>query len=609
MRTSQTFWTNCKRERCKRYAGNGCSKEKGVVSLFGKGNIMLNFFDFEVFKYDWLVVFINPYTGEKTVVINNEMTLEGFYDQHKDEIFCGYNSRHYDQYILKGLLCGFNPKNINDYIIVNRCAGWTFSDVFQKIPLYNYDVAKINDGGLKTLEAYMGNDIRETSVSFDIDRKLTDAEIAETVKYCTHDVEQLIEVFMHRKSDFDAHMALITTFGLPLSYINKTQVQLSAKILNCRRIEHHDEFEIDFVPTLRLEKYAFVKTWFEEQLKRKEYGSRLEIEIAGVPHVFAWGGAHGARPKYHGKGLYLHVDVTSYYPSLMIKYGFLTRNSQTPEKFKEIYDTRVALKKAGKKEEQAPYKIVLNGTYGISKDRNSPAYDPKQANNICINGQLLLVDLIEKLETVKGFELIQSNTDGLIIKIPDTDEAFYQTDDICYEWEQRTGMGLAFDVITEIFQKDVNNYVFRFNNGKIERKGSYVQEYSPLKNDLTIVNTALVEYMMNGVPVEETIQGCDDLNLFQKVVKVSSKYLCAWHNGERLQDKTFRIFASKSKRDGFIGKQKREGATIEKFANTPENCFIFNKSVLGVSVPDKLDRQWYMDLAKKRLEDYGVEVK
>ena len=571
-------------------------------------NRMLNFFDFEVFKYDWLVVFINPYTGEKTVVINDEMELESFYNKHKDEIFSGYNSRHYDQYILKALLCGFDPKTINDYIINDKCAGWTYTDLFQKIQLYNYDVAKINDGGLKTLESYMGNDIRETSVPFDIDRKLTDAELEETIKYCTHDVEQLIEVFMLRNSDFAAHMALITTFGLPLSYINKTQVQLSAKILNCRRMEHDDEFEIDIVPTLRLSKYRYVLTWFQEQLKRKQYGSRLEIDIAGVPHTFAWGGAHGALLKYHGKGLYLHVDVTSYYPSLMIKYGFLTRNSLTPEKFKEIYDTRVALKKAGKKEKQAPYKIVLNGTYGISKDKNSPAYDPKQANNICINGQLLLVDLIEKLEAVEGFQLIQSNTDGLIIKIPDTDEVFYQTDDICYEWEQRTGMGLGFDVITEIFQKDVNNYVFRFENGKIERKGAYVQEYSPLKNDLTIVNTALVEYMMNGVPVEETINNCDDLNLFQKVVKVSSKYMCAWHNNKRLQDKTFRIYASKLRHDGFIGKQKTEGSTIEKFANTPDHCFIFNESVRGVKVPDKLDKQWYIDLAKKRLKDYGVEV-
>lgn len=573
---------------------------------------MLNFYDFEVFEYDWLVVIINPYREEKTVIVNDPNALMAHYDKYKDEIFVGYNSRHYDQYIFKGILCGFDPKKINDWIIQYKMPGWKFSDIFNRLQLYNYDVAQLNDGGLKTLESYMGNDIRETSVPFDIDRPLTDEEIAETVKYCTHDVEQTIEVFMHRKNEFDAHMSLITTFGLPLSYISKTKVQLSAKILNCQRIDHDDEFEVEFVPTLRLNKYTEVLTWFKGQLEDgRQFGvynkEALKIDIAGVPHSFGWGGAHGARLKYHGRGLLLHVDVESYYPLLMITYGFLTRNSQTPEKFKEIYETRVALKRAGKKLEQAPYKIVINGTFGISKDPNSTAYDPRQANNICINGQLLLVDLIEKLETVKGFELIQSNTDGLIIKIPDTDEAFNQTDDICYEWEQRTGMKLGFDIITEIYQKDVNNYVFKFDNGKIERKGAYVQEYDVLKNDLTIVNTALVEYMTNGVPVEETINNCDDLNLFQKVVKVSAKYLCAWHNGRRLQDKTFRVFASTDPRDGCIYKQKKEGANLEKFANTPEHCRIYNEQITDKTALN-LDKQYYIDLAKKRLSDYGIEV-
>lgn len=573
---------------------------------------MLNFYDFEVFKFDWLVVFINPYREEKTVIVNDPETLKEFYERNKDDIFVGYNSRHYDQYIFKGILCGFNPKEINDFIIVNKNAGWQYSDLFNRIQLYNYDVAKLNDGGLKTLESYMGNDIRETSVSFDIDRKLTAAELAETVKYCTHDVEQTIEVFIHRKSDFDAQMSLINTFKLSLSDISKTQVRLVAKILNCQRTERFDEFDVNFVDTLRLSKYQSVLTWFKKQIeigkKTGEYTKDpLLIDVAGVPHSFGWGGVHGAKTKYHTKGLILHVDVTSYYPSLMIKYGFLTRNSQTPEKFKEIYDTRVALKKAGKKAEQAPYKICLNGTFGASKDGTSTAYDPRQANNICINGQLLLLDLIEKLEAVKGFELIQSNTDGLIIKIPDTGKAFNETDDICFEWEQRTGMRLGIDIITEIFQKDVNNYVFKFDNGKIERKGAYVQEYNELKNDLTIVNTALVEYMTNKTPVEETILKCNDLNLFQKVVKVSNKYLCAYHNGKRLQDKTFRVFATTDKRNGTVYKQKREGATLEKFANTPKHCIIYNNKITN-ETKIELDKNYYIDLAKKRLSDYGIDV-
>lgn len=573
---------------------------------------MLIFYDFEVFRYNWLVVFIDPYKEETTVIIDDPKLLYLFYEKNKESIFVGYNSRHYDQYIFKGILAEWDAWAINDFIINKKMPGWRFSDTLQQIKLLNYDVAKLNDGGLKTLESYLGNNIQETSVPFDIDRPLTPEEIAETVKYCTHDVEQTIEVFMQRKADFDAHMGLITTFKLPLSYINKTPVQLSARILNCERVERFDEFDVDFVPTLKLSKYTAVLEWFKNKLqeckKTNYYGSEsLQIDIAGVPHSFGFGGAHGARSKYHKRGLLLHIDVESYYPLLMLVYGFLTRNSQTPEKFREIYEKRVALKRAGKKKEQAPYKIVINGTFGISKDPTSPAYDPKQANNICINGQLLLVDLIEKLEAVPGFELVQSNTDGLIIWIPDTDAAFDQTDDICWEWEQRTGMKLAFDVITEIYQKDVNNYVFRFENGKIERKGSYVQEYNPLKNDLTIVNTAMVEYMMNGTPVETTINNCDDLNLFQKVVKVSAKYYCAWHNGKQLKDKTFRVFASTDHTDCAIYKQKAPGATKEKFANTPEHCLIYNDQITD-KTRVKLDKGWYVDIAKKRLRDYGIEV-
>ena len=573
---------------------------------------MLIFYDFEVFRYNWLVVFIDPYKEETTVIIDDPRKLYLFYEKNKQSIFIGYNSRHYDQYIFKGILAEFDAWYVNDFIINKKMPGWRLSDIIQQIRLYNYDVAKLNDGGLKTLESFMGNDIEETSVPFDIDRPLTPDEIAETVKYCTHDVEQTIEVFMQRKADFDAHMGLITTFKLPLSYINKTPVQLSAKILNCERVERDDEFEVEIVPTLRLTKYTAVLEWFKRRLqeckKTGNYGTEsLKIDIAGVPHSFGFGGAHGARLKYHKTGLLLHVDVESYYPLLMLTYGFLTRNSRTPEKFREIYETRVALKRAGKKKKQAPYKIVINGTFGISKDPTSPAYDPRQANNICINGQLLLVDLIEKLEAVPGFELVQSNTDGLIIWIPDTDDAFNMTDDICYEWEKRTGMKLAFDVITEIYQKDVNNYVFRFENGKIERKGGYVQESNPLKNDLTIVNTALVEYMMNGTPIETTINNCDDLNLFQKVVKVSAKYLRAWHNDEWLKDKTFRVFASKNPKDTVIYKQKSVGANLEKFANTPEHCIIYN----GAITPDlklPIDKSYYISLAKKRLKDYGIEV-
>lgn len=535
------------------------------------------------------------------MIINDEATLIKYYEDNKDEIWTGYNSNRYDQFILRGIICGFNPKKVNDFIIDKQKSGWQFSSLFYKIPLLSYDVM-LSKYSLKQLEGFMGNAIKETSVPFDIDRKLTDAEIEETVKYCKSDVYNTMEVFMRTIDDFNAVLNLIQTFKLPIQHISKTKAQLSAIILGCERKQWNDEFDITIVPTLKIGKYKAVLDWFKGY---NDYSASLTYEVAGVPHTFGIGGVHGARENYHSKGLIIHVDVNSYYPSLMITYNLLTRNCANPEKYKEIYDTRLALKKAGKKKEQAPYKIVLNGTYGICKDKMSLAYDPRQANNICINGQLLLIDLIDKLEVIPGFELIQSNTDGLIVKIPDTDMAFNQLDDVCYEWEQRTGMGLGFDHIEEIWQKDVNNYIFRDTEGKLERKGGYVKELNELDNNLPIVNKAIVDYLTQGIPIETTINTCNDLKQFQMICKITSKYKCLIHNGKVLSERCVRVFASKYN-DGGLLKLHMNKKKPDKFPSTPVNCFLVNEDVSKMTTPTKLDRQFYIDMAKERANGYGT---
>lgn len=568
---------------------------------------MLLFYDFEVFKYDWLVCICNPIEQKWTVIINNKAGLELFYEQHKDDIWVGFNSRSYDQYILKGILCGFNPYEISEWIITFGNKGWEYSSLLSRIRLYNYDCIP-KQYGLKQLEGYMGNSMKESSVPFNIDRKLTDDELKETVGYCKHDVEQTMEVFIRTKSEFDAHIALIKTFNLPFKYISKTQVQLAALALGCVKHDWFDEWEYSIIDNLKIKKYKAVKEWYETQRQVQDYEAFMQIDVCGVPHVFGWGGCHGAIDKpVHRKGLIIHIDVTSFYPSIMIVYDMLSRNVSDKAVYKRIYDTRVALKAAGKKKEQAPYKIILNGTYGGSKDKYSLLYDPRKANEVTVNGQLLLLDLLEHLEG--HCELIQSNTDGLIIQIPDTAEAFNAVDDICYEWESRTGMMLGFDVITEIWQKDVNNYIVRFENGELERKGAYVKPLNELDNDLPIINTALVDYMTRKIEIEDSIWQCNDLKQFQKIYKVSSAYVCGWHNGKQLPEKTFRVFASTDTSDTYIGKCKYKAGgqlTVERFANTPEHCFIDNGDINGKKVPANLDRNFYINLAKKRLKQFGM---
>lgn len=245
-----------------------------------------------------------------------------------------------------------------------------------------------------------------------------------------------------------------------------------------------------------------------------------------------------------------------------------------------------------------------NGTYGICKDPQNKAYDPRNANLVCVNGQLMLLDLIEHLQEVDSFELIQSNTDGLIIKIHRKD--FELVDDICYEWESRCNMELEFDFIKEIWQKDVNNYVFKQFDGKVERKGGYVKELSPMDNDLPIVNKALVDYMLKGVPVEETIMNCNEMIMFQKICKLTANYDYVLHDDKKYNNKCFRVFASISTLNGPVKKIKADGRA-DKFANTSMHSFIENGDITGERVQSRVDKWWYIDEAKKRLEQYGVD--
>lgn len=564
----------------------------------------LNFYDFEIFRHDWLVVIINPVEKIKTIIANDSKALKRYYNAHKEQIWVGYNSRNYDTFIMKSILLGINPKKTNDDIIVRGLKGYQISRDFRKITFYDFDI--YSKDSLKTKEGFMGNDIRETEVDFSLSRKLNPPEMRQTVKYCQHDVEQTIEVFRRKKEVFESQVQLIETFELPKYMIGLTQAQLTANILECERVEgREDEFDLQIVDTLRLKKYRQAQDWFENSCNM-DYKKTFNLEVCGVPHNFGWGGLHGCPEKpLHAKGNLFHVDVTSYYPSIMIKYDFLTRNCRDKKSYKKIYDMRVALKKAGKKKEQAPYKIVLNGTYGICKDKFSSAFDPRQANNVCVNGQLMLLDLLEHLE--KYITLIQSNTDGLIVQVKNESQ-IEKFQEICHEWEDRTGMGLGFDEIDEIWQKDVNNYIFRFTNGKLERKGAYVMELDDLNYDLPIVNKAIVDYLTKGIYPEETIKGCNILKDFQKIIKISSNYRLGWHNGDYLNDKTFRVFASKDKADSYIGKCRDIGETIEKFANTPEHCFIYNDDVNGLLVTEKLDKRWYINLAEKRLLDFGIDL-
>lgn len=556
------------------------------------------FYDFEVFMYDWMVVIIDYSSKEKHIIINNQTELTSFYENHRDYIWVGYNSRMYDQYILKSILLGKNPYEVSNKLIVDDLHGYQILPNHSDIHLNNFDIST-GFHSLKQLEGFMGSKIKESDVDFTLQRKLTEQEIEEVKSYCIHDVEETINVFEARREEFDSQLSMIEAFELDMSMFNKTKAQLSAHVLGANtKKEYNDEFELIFPDTLNLTKYEYVLDWYKNK-NNLDYSCKLCTNISNVPHIFAWGGIHGAVDNYIGEGLFIMSDIASMYPALMIEYDFLSRNVENPHKYREIRDTRIIMKK-NKDPRQLPMKIVLNSTYGASKDKYNNLYDPRNANNVCVAGQLLLLDLIEKVEPY--CELIQSNTDGILVKVINEEMKNKYLEE-CDKWSKRTRLDLEHDEYVKVIQKDVNNYLIVDADGKYKSKGAYVKKLSKIDYDLPIINEALVNYFIKNKSIEDTILSCNELIKFQKIIKISRLYKYAIQGDKKIKEKILRVFASTRENDVQVFKVKDEGR-IEKISYTPDKCFIYNDSVLNVEVPEYLDKQYYIDMATKRLQDF-----
>jgi DNA polymerase len=92
------------------------------------------------------------------------------------------------------------------------------------------------------------------------------------------------------------------------------------------------------------------------------------------------------------------------------------------------------------------------------------------------------------------------------------------------------------------------------------------------------------------------------------ITKIGNKYEHLVHGETELNEKCVRAFASKRPSDGGLKKFHIKKGKYEKVASSPDHCFLFNDETHGVKCPEHLDKQFYIDMAKKRLSDYGVKI-
>ena len=308
-----------------------------------------------------------------------------------------------------------------------------------------------------------------------------------------------------------------------------------------------------------------------------------------------------------------NYDVASYYPNLMIKCGYTSRNIPSPQIFEDVVAKRLEAKKSGDKTTANALKLVVNTTYGACLNQYNDLYDPLMGRSVCVTGQLFLLELAQRLyREVQGLRIFQLNTDGIMVECDDSQ--LDQVKEICDEWQSRTGFELEEDSVSMIAQKDVNNYVEVQPDGSTKAKGGYlVKGIAPagafnINNSCCIVATALKEYFVNGTPVEDTINGCDDIFQFQIIAKAGVKYREAYHlvDGEQVPvQKVNRVYATADERYGKLFKVKAENDSTAKIEMLPEHCIIDNDNHLTIA---DVDKTFYIEMAKKRVNDFlGVK--
>ena len=569
-------------------------------------------FDCEVFKYNWLFVFKKVSTGEYTIILDDEDELRRFYEDNQKSLFIGFNNKSYDNIILRAILSKVDPAEVTRMLIGGK-QRWLVQKALgiKDYKLISMDLMQdILGMSLKEAEGYMCMSIEESSVDFEIDRPLTKEEIEETIFYCKHDVDATEKLLEKRSGYMKSKLNLVKMFELSSNNLEATNAKLCATVLQATRKSHDDELLYDLPAELILNKPEYkevLKLYTEGPL---DYTKKLKVNIAGVEHLFAYGGLHGALENFMYKGEMWQIDAASYYPTLMIQYNYMSRNLKDPSKFEEIYKDRIAAKKTNKAKADA-LKLMINTAYGAMKSEYNDMYDAKMANQVCITGQLFLTDLIEKIEPY--CKLVQSNTDGILIIPYDKDKIIEEV----HKVEQRTRVNFEVDKCSGVWQKDVNNYIMSFEDGHVKTKGAYVTQYNDsnfnIRNTGKILDIAVVDYFVKGIHPIDTIMNCNDKYMFQLITKTGGSYTSTYWktpNGDVKVNKVNRVYASKDSNQGNLYKtktvEKNEVKTIRKdsIANLPEHCIVDNKDAITI---DEIDKNWYVQVALKRIADFKGE--
>lgn len=479
-------------------------------------------YDIEVFKYDWLFIAKTVDGKNKVVCWNDGQALSKWI---KDKILIGFNNAAYDDVVIKhAMLYPYlddsapTVKEYSDLIIEDH-------ELAKRYPLRpefktkkRYEIAPaflswdlnfhmpfdIRRNSLKKLTMSVLNRRNyDSSVPFNIGTSLSMKQRKEVEQYCEMDVDNTRDLFLPDPEDiekakenpkhkfrefardsYDIRWNLIIEFGMGAKTLINKAASFASKVLcgeDAKPNPDNTYKEIDgkkvyySIPELAYKELAgtpLLDFYIKNQTNPNYITEKFEYYMGGNDeghlYQFGFGGLHQALIKYGSKNL-VNMDVASLYPSLLVVYNLMSRGASNPDAYKDVYHTRLKAKKEGNTLLNLGLKLILNGSIGAMLSQYNALFDSWSNSTICTYGQLLLFILAKRLYEA-GFNIIQTNTDGIMIE-KQADVDFMP---IAEKWMEETGLVLEFDDIAILQQNNVNNYYCQFTNGKIKSKGFYL---------------------------------------------------------------------------------------------------------------------------------------
>ena len=545
-------------------------------------------FDIEVLKNIFTCTCKNTDTGiiNTFEISSRKVDIEELYKYFKQDCyFVGYNNHHYDNPVLNYLFYLFT-KDYFEYfstrqitesvfrmsqIVIDKNSDfelwkeYKYARNFLSIDLLTMLYSKALRVSLKEMQVTMQyKNVEEFIVDWHQD--LPEKDMDRLISYNINDVESTEELLYRCKNDLELRISIEDEYGI--TCLSLDGVNTGMKILEQEYIKHTG-ISKQVLEQLRspcdqidLEKVIFPWISFNTPILKDLLNNMKQLHnvspsrkgyentfvFGGMKVTVGVGGIHGDCGieiiKPSEDEILLDSDVSSLYPSMIIEHNLYPPHlgKEFLETYTNIRTRRLEAKKNKIKVVDKTLKLSLNGLSGNLQNEHSWCYSPFTVMQIRINGQLLLLKLSEQLLSI-GCKLHQINTDGVLYTCKKA--KYDELQRILKDWENLTKLKLETEEFVQFYQLAINDYFGLKSDNTVKKKGFFLTNIELGKGlSPKIIPEAIINYFIDGIPVEETIKSCRDIRKFLQAEKTGKQWTVEYN--EQVQQRTNRFYVSNS---------------------------------------------------------------